>query len=213
MSTYLYDEALVKKISGWTDMAKLHVYGPNETSRIFETEADESSDKGIMLPMITLSRSRGYNIINGGTTKRPLSYDGATLSANDDYSTVLHAIPISLSYQLDVYARYAKEADVIMKDLVFNIVNYPAFTITIPKVNLKHTARITLNDTIDDNSDINERFIAGNFTRLSTYISVDDAYLWDARELKNAEIDLIIDDIYESKYDPYFPENLRGDSN
>ena len=38
-----------------------------------------------------------------------------------------------------------------------------------------------LNDTIDDNSDVPERFTIGNFTRLSLIITVDDAYLWDTR--------------------------------
>ena len=60
-----------------------------------------------------------------------------------------------------------------------------------------HTARITLNDTIDDNSDVPERFIIGNFTRLSLIITVDDAYLWDTRELHDVAIDLILDDSNE----------------
>ena len=50
---------------------------------------------------------------------------------------------------------------------------------------------------IDDNSDVPERFIIGNFTRLSLIITVDDAYLWDTRELHDVAIDLILDDSNE----------------
>ncbi len=34
---------------------------------------------------------------------------------------------------------------------------------------------------MEDNSDIPERFVLGNFTRLSLGITIPDAYLWDIR--------------------------------
>lgn len=280
MATYLYDEALLKKIKYWTQASNVHVYGANETKNLFEVIADETNDSPIELPIITIRRNRGYNIVDGGTTKRPLSYDGFSISDQEfdsyedaldfcttnglsenlilpksywvdgkkfntfalaaeyciehhidrtnihsatwekyyilskdihpNYTEAIRAIPISISYQLDVYSRYAKEADILMRNLVFNIINYPGFTITIPKANLVHTARLVLGDVIEDNSDIPERFIEGNMTRLTANLTVDNARLWDTRKLRNAKIDIILDDTYEQEYDIYFPENIQG---
>lgn len=207
MSTYLYDEALVKKIRDWTHATKIQVLGVNETSRLFEIIADENDDKPISLPLITISRGRGYNIINDGTTKRMMSYEGLSYDRHiyhkgtkDAYTTTssIMGIPISLSYQLDVYTNFAKEADILMRNLIFNLINYPAFEIEIPTSHANHIARITVNDTVEDNSDIPERFVAGNFTRLSLVITVDDAYLWDVRELHDVTIDLMLDTTNET---------------
>ena len=207
MSTSIYDKALLEKIEKWTSTTKLQVLGVNETTRLFEILGDTENDKAITLPMITISRNRGFNIINNGTTKRMMSYEGVSYDRNvynqgtsDAYSTTssIQAIPISLSYQLDVYTRYAKEADILIRNLVFNIINHPSFEVEIPNSNGQtHIARIMLNDTIEDNSDVPERFVIGNFTRLSLIITVDDAYLWDTRELHDVAIDLILDDSNE----------------
>ena len=78
MATYLYDEALLQKIKKWTHSTQLTVLGVNETTRLFEQIGDTTQDKPIELPLITISRSRGYNIINAGTTKRMMSYEGVS---------------------------------------------------------------------------------------------------------------------------------------
>lgn len=210
MSTYLYDEAIVNKFKEWTEVSQIQVYGPNETRRLFEVIADKNNDKPLKLPIISLVRDRGFKIINSGTTRRPLSYDGKLLNADEDSGTMLNAIPISVSYQVDIYTRYAKEADILVRNLIFNVVNYPALKVLVPKAmvydeELKdydyfyHTARIELgDDTVQDNSNEKERFIEGNFTKLSFLITIDDAYLWDTREHRNAEIEIQIDDRYET---------------
>ena len=76
MSAYLYDEALVKKFKNWTSSSKTQIYGPEETRRLYEIIADETTDSKIKLPFISISRNLGYDIIDNGTTRRPLSYDG-----------------------------------------------------------------------------------------------------------------------------------------
>jgi hypothetical protein len=202
MSTYLYDEALVKKFKNWTSSSKTQVYGPSETRRMFEIIADETTDSKIKLPFIAISRDYGYDIINDGTTRRPLSYDGVNrrYDPENKIMTIMNAIPIVLSYQIDVYARYAEEADILMRNLIFNIVNFPAMSIEVPDAGQSHTARISIaNTTITDKSNMPERFIEGNLTCLSVSIEIRDAYLWDVRQHRDAEIELRIDDIYENK--------------
>lgn len=273
MSTYLYDEGFLKKLNNWTEKADVHVYGVDETRSLFEIIADENNDDDIKLPIITLRRNRGYIIRDGGTSKRPLSYEGQTETETDfntyqlaldfcnekglnsdiikpksycihtnrfetyedakvycdsinapydiihtptyekyyidnidlqpETAKVVKVIPISILYQIDIYTRYELEADLLMRNLIFNIVNYPTFKVKVPKTELKHTASLTLNDTIEDNSDIPERFVKGNLTRLTAIVSIDDANLFDVRELHNVDIDIRIDDTYESEYSIY----------
>lgn len=202
MSAYLYDEALVQKFKNWTSSSKTQVYGPSETRRLYEIMADSTTDSDIKLPIIAISRDLGYEIINSGTTRRPLSYSGITRSYDEETSSakIVNAIPISITYRIDVYTRLAEEADILMRNLVFNIVNYPAMTIQVPDAELNHTARISFgSNTITDNSNMPERFIEGNLSVLSATISIEDAYLWDVRQHRNAEIEIRIDDLYESR--------------
>ena len=214
MSTYLYDEAIVNKFKSWVKNAQIEVFGPNEPSRVLEVVADKTNDRPITLPLIYIERDRGFNIINGGTTRRPLSYDGKDINADFSRSDVLNAIPISISYQVNVYTRYAKEADILIRNLIFNVINYPALEITVPGVDIVgnltqdeetnhkshthpfvHTARIEFGNTeIQDNSNEKERFIEGNYTKLSFLISINDAYLWDLRRHRTAEIEIRIED-------------------
>ncbi|MBQ6631062.1 MAG: hypothetical protein IJH55_02875, partial [Romboutsia sp.] len=125
MSTFLYDEAIVRKFKSWTHSSQIEIFGPNETSKVFELIADKNNDEPIKLPLIYIERDRGFNIINGGTTRRPLSYDGKDINVNKKQAEILNAIPISISYQVNVYTRYAKEADILVRNLIFNVINYP----------------------------------------------------------------------------------------
>lgn len=188
----LYDDALVEKLKYWTADAQIEVYGPNETTRLFEVMADKNDDKPIELPILCLSRDRGFTI--NETTKRPLTYDGKTIEADYETSLMLNAIPITLSYQLDIYTRYAEQMDILLNNLVFNLINYPSFTITIPNTDKEHTANLIIDGVVEDNSNIPERFIVGNFIRTTIRFVVKDAYLWNAQERHNVTIDLRIDD-------------------
>lgn len=181
MSVKLYDDAFISKLQNWTKDTAVSITGPNESRRLFEVIADNSNDKPIKLPLIALRRVGGFSILNTG--KRPLSFDGATLDANYEKASQLNGIPISIPYQLDVYTRYQNEADEYIRNLVFNIINYPKLDIVIPynNENYTHHSNIRLAGEVEDNSDIPERLISGQFVRYSMRIDIDDAYLFDVR--------------------------------
>jgi len=191
MSTKLYDDQLVEKLKEWSSKTSLHVYGPDDTRRLFEVIADGSNDEPIKLPIICLRRAGGYEILN--MNKKPLTYDGMTLDATIEKSLQLNAIPINIPYQLDVYARYFEEADAYMRDIVFNIINHPTFEVDIPynDAHIVHNTNIRLASNVENNSDIPERMIPGQFSRLTIDISIDDAYLWDARVRNNYLISVV----------------------
>ena len=188
MGVRLYDEALLQKLKRWTAGTQVNLTGVNETRRFFEMLADKNNDRPIQLPLIALSRSGGYAVQN--KNQRPLAHDGTNFRVNKDRSARLNAIPITINYQLDIYTRYLDEADEYARNFVFNIINYPKLNIEIPYEDQKftHDANMRLITDIEDNSDIPERLIPGQFSRFTIGINIDDAYLFDVRVNDNLSI-------------------------
>ena len=187
MAVRFYDDALASKIQNWIKDDSIKVLKPDETSRLFRMKADEGMDKPIALPIISLSRGTDIEILNVG--KKPLSYDGLRLRCYDKRGNEvmpsssaykLNAIPISISYNLDIYTRDLEECDEYMRNFVFNFVNYPKLTITIPynDVDIHHDSTVRLEPVVTDNSDIPERLFPSQFTRYTLRLVVDDAYLF-----------------------------------
>ena len=191
MSTYFYDIALLNKLRYWTDKTNLAIYGPDETRRLFEVIGTETNDSKIQLPLLCLRRSGGYEILN--INKKPMSHDGKIVANKDGLSTQFNAIPIQINYQLDVYAKFLQEADQYVRNLVFNLINYPTMKIKIPYGEdsyLTHYANVRVASTVEDNSSIPERMVPGLFTRLTLQLNIDDAYLWDVPVKSDTEIAL-----------------------
>lgn len=189
MGVRFYDNALLEKLKKWTAGTNTFLTGVNETKRMFETTLDKNNDKPIKLPLIALSRPGGYTILN--RNQKPLAHDGNALMRSETRGARVSAIPIGINYQLDIYTRYMDEADEYARNFIFNIINYPKLNIEIPYEGLKlltHDANIRLTSDVEDNSDIPERLIPGQFTRLTLGINIDDAYLFDVRIKDNLSI-------------------------
>ena len=188
MSIKLYDQALLAKLRNWTLDTQLTLTGVNESTKLFSTIADQSNDTSIKLPLIALSRPGGF-VINE-KYKQPKSYNGVTIAQTSQRGARLNAIQISIPYQLDIYARYQEEADEYIRNIVFNIVNYPVVNIEIPYYDfgITHTSNIRLSSDVEDNSDVPERLVSGQFTRYTLNLVIDDAYLFDIRLKDNLRI-------------------------
>ena len=189
MAVRFYDEAVFEKIKHWVKDPNMRILKPNETSRLFQLTADQTNDKPITLPLITLSRDNNMDIIS--TTKKALSYDGPHIAATTEKSELLNGIPIKLSYQLDIYTKYFAEADEYARNFIFNIINYPRISIEIPynDAKIRHDSTLLLESTVSDNSDIPERLISGQFTRMSLRFDIDDAYLFSVPFMDNWKIE------------------------
>ena len=199
MAIRYYDEALVEKIKSWVKDPNMKVLSPNDSTRLFQLKADLNNDKPLTLPFIAISRDSDIEIIN--TNKHALTYDGAHLEVDEDKSKQLNAIPIKISYQLDIYTKYFAEADEYLRNFIFNLINYPRLSIEIPYNNSKitHNFTIQLDSTVSDNSDIPERLIAGQFTRMSLKFYIDDAYLFSVPFMKNWRIEVGEVEIFNEK--------------
>ena len=193
MALYLYDEAFLNKLKSWSKNTNLHILGPDDTQKLFQIQADENGDNNIQLPSICLRLLGGFEILN--TNKQPLTYDGFTKEATIPKSLQLNVVPVNIRYQLDIYTRYFKEADEYMRNLIFNIINYPKLLVEVPynDIHFKHNAIIRIASDVIDNSDIPERLVSGQFSRFTLQINIDDAYIWDVRLRDNYIIDPIVE--------------------
>lgn len=188
MSVKLYDDALLEKLKNWTLDTSVMLTGVNESTKLFSAIADTTNDKPIQLPLIALSRPGGFVISD--KYKQPKSYSGVTVGYSQKKSAKLNAIKIAIPYQIDIYTRYQEEADEYIRNIVFNIINYPNVTIEIPyhDLGIKHDSNIRLSSDVEDNSDVPERLISGQFKRYTIGLVIDDAYLFDVRVKDNLRL-------------------------
>lgn len=187
MSIQLYDEAFVKKLQNWTLDTNINVLSPSNTQLLIQKIADDSNDAPIKLPIISLTRPGGFTI--NEPVKQPLSHNGKVIIAESNLG-VFNAIAISIPYQLDVYTRYLGEADELVRNLIFNIINYPMLKVELPyyDTNIVHNSTIRISGEVQNNSDIPERLVQGQFTRYSLDMVVDDAYLFDVKVAKEIKM-------------------------
>lgn len=195
MALNCYDEALYNKIQSWVKDPNMRILKPEETLESFRIRADKGDDGALKLPFIDISREKSFEILRLGRT--PLSCSGKIVGASKDVIIPLNAIPISLSYQIDIYTQDYAQSYVYLRELIFNLINHPKITITIPYngINFKHNAYIRTMSNVEDNSDIPERLFKTQFTRWTLSLTIDDAYLFSAPTLESAKIDSIYLDI------------------
>ena len=174
MSIRLYDEALTKKIQDWIVDPNVVVLGPDDSTKLFMWRSDITDDKPIELPLITLTRDTSVKF--DITAKRPMSFSGSTGKKSDH----LNAIPMTLTYQLNIYTRYREEADEYLRNFVFNFINHPRMVISIPynDSNLQQASFVAVEGTANDNSNIPERLVTGQFFRYTLNLTVSDAYMF-----------------------------------
>ena len=110
---------------------------------------------------------------------------------NSKVSKLLNAIPIKLTYQLDIYTKYFAEADEYARNFIFNFINYPKLSIEIPYNNAKvtHDSTVLVESTVSDSSDIPERLIAGQFSRMTIRLTIDDAWLFSVPFMDNWKVE------------------------
>lgn len=198
MSVALYDQALKQTIQRWVLDPNLTILGPDETKRLFQYKADKSGDKPLTLPLIAIGRDRDIDIQI--TAKRPMSHSGKVFNSDGNVSDHLNAVPITLRYQIDIYTRYQEEADEYIRNFVFQIINYPKLDIQIPYngSNLEYTSYLSLVNQITDNSDVAERLIPGQFTRMTLRVQLSDAYLFSYNKQSVPKV-FLLDDITDSQ--------------
>lgn len=186
MAIRYYDDIIAAKLKKWIpDSSKLRVLKTDETKRLFETKADDTNDKPIKLPFITLSRSNDIELLS--SIKNLRSFNGLTVSKTQESTLQMNVIPIKVEYQLDIYTKTYEEGDEYLRNFLFKLINNPQIVIDIPYNDawLRHTANIRVSENVSDTSDITERLFAGQFTRWSIQLELQDAFLFNVPYKKN----------------------------
>lgn len=199
MGLRYYDEAVYQLISSWVSDPNMRVLRPGETQALFSMTADMNNDKPLKLPLIALSRNSEIEILD--TKKSLLSFDGKHLKSTAKTTMQLNAIPVQLSYQIDIYCKNFDEADEYVREFVFGLINNPVIKIEIPynDNNIIQEANIRLNSTISDNSDITERLFRDQFTRFTIQFDILDAYLYSVPINNNKSVESSDLEIYKEK--------------
>lgn len=192
MAIRYYDEALANKINSWLPKSKnrkIQVLKPDEVKRLFSIEADERNDKPIQLPLIAISRETQIDVMH--PTKRAMSFDGMMLKSDGKHTLQLDAVPISLTYQVDIYTRHFDEGDELLRELIFKIINNPQLTITLPynNQNLIQVCAMKMQGQVEDTSSISERLFSGQFTRWTLRLDIDGAYLYSIPYVDNVKVE------------------------
>lgn len=183
---------------------------PDETKRLFSIEADERNDKPIQLPLIALSRETQIDILH--PTKRPMSFDGMMLKSDGEHTLQLDAIPISLTYQMDMYTRHYDEGDELLREMLFKLINNPQLVIELPYNNqkLRQVCAIKMQSQVEDTSAISERLFSGQFTRWTLRFNIDGAYIYSIPYVDNVHIEEHFE-VAQNKQNPfdYIEEDLK----
>ena len=208
MAINYYDEAVTQKIKNWlADSSNLRVLSPDESNRLIQLAAEDSSDKPLKLPVIALSRNKDIELESA--IKQNKSFDGLIIDRDETTATTVHlnVIPIKTTYQLDIYTKRRIEADEYVRQYLFKLINNPQIIIEIPYNNyiVKHTANLRVLNTISDTSDIPTHVFAGQFYKWTIQLELQDGFLFSIPQKRgwriiSAEVtaaDKIVDPTYE----------------
>lgn len=213
---YLYDESLINKFNSIFSNSKKKIYITN-TEDVFNLEAYLKDNDTVKLPIISIVRS-GTSL----SDNRPhyMKFNGLVSKLEEgDIATHIKAIPIRISYQIDVWTESRLENDLIVRELVFYFSTNPTLSINIPynNANVEHVFNIFIDNDIEDNSDISEHKNRGRYFRQTLVFYTDDAYMWKADKDKLAIVDEIVLDVKNDGSSDYTSEIIdiekKGDSN
>ena len=187
MAINYYDEAITQKIKNWlADSSKLRVLSPDETNRLIQVTAEDSNDKPLKLPLISISRNKDIEI--NSTIKQNKSFDGLIIGKDEETSATIHlnVIPIKTTYQLDIYTKKRIEADEYVRQYLFKLINNPQIVIEIPYNNylVKHTANLRVLNTVSDTSDISTHVFPGQFYKWTIQLELQDGFLFSIPQKK-----------------------------
>ena len=200
MGVRFYDQALLEKFQKWVKDPNMTILGPSDINRTFQIIADKKQDKEVRLPLIILSRNPSFMV--GNISKQPLTHNAYRYVDSADHSKTvqINAVPITLNYQIDIISRYYEEADEYVRNFIFNLINYPKLSVTIPYngIDYVHNSSISMNPEIVDNSDNSQRLFQGQFSNWTIKFDIDNAYLFSVPITRTWEITEIELDVKEN---------------
>lgn len=196
MSVYSYDEAIISDLRMIVQDNRIHIVPPDNLFRLL---ARTDSDR-VEFPAISVTR-RGWSLSD--SHPQMMKFDGTLLShdeVNNRYIR-LQAIPINISYQMDIWTKTRLENDSIMRELIFYYSTHPTLNVKIPygQDTYYHKFNIFFDSDIEDNSDIANHINTGEYFRQTISFYTDDAYLWKSSSRGPTTVDIHLTDELNNK--------------
>ena len=180
MSAYLYDEAVVKDLRRIVGDSRIKIMPVNNAFDVIP----RTDNDNFTLPLITLTRT-GWTIqsLNNNHSAR---YEGAVAEISyepNKYCDLnlkrVQFVPMTISYSLDVWTRYRQENDEIVRELYWYYLTSPTLEITVPyDLGFDHHFNLFVEQEVEDNSDISQHMVKGEYFRQTLNLFTDDAKLW-----------------------------------
>lgn len=172
---YLYDRAVVDKFREIFRDPRITVQPPENAIRY--TAQLENDD--VTFPLISINRTNWS--VRDSDINWAQSRTGIADHINDNNTvSVMRAIPIQMSYQLDIYTVDRITNDEIYRELIFYFLKHPTLEVEIPyTLDNKHVFNLVMDSDITDNSDTVEHINKGVLYRYTSTWNVTDAYLFE----------------------------------
>lgn len=184
---YAYDKALVEDLRARfnsspvdSEVNKNVQIGPAE--QMFNI-IGSLEDDNIIMPFISLERQdwqlnldrQGYQTFVGDEVYTRLD------SENKPVEVRAQAIPITINYRLSVWSEDRITNDALCREILFYYHLRPTLMVYVGHgINMAHKFNIYFNSGIEDNSDIANHTVRGQYFRQDMTLYTDDAYLWRA---------------------------------
>lgn len=205
---YDYDNAIVQDLRNIThnDKRNIYIIPPED---YFDLNAMMNKDN-IKLPLISLTRP-SWSLLD--RKPQTMIFDGFLAEADKEKDLIknIQAIPISISYQLDIWTNNRKENDMIMRELIWYYTLNPTLCVNIPYKNIDypHEFNIFFDNEIEDNSDIVEHKNQGRLFRQTIGFYTDDAYLWKIKERRFTKLDVVTVEINDREEEVAYVGNQK----
>lgn len=177
---FTYDKALYKKIKSLYD----ETYYIDTYENAFEVNAKAHEGK-VLLPMISIYRLGDYSIamdmyndvaVRDGVTW----YETKGKAEFPDQRVAMHILPVTLQYQIDVWATRRDVVDGLTAELLMEFKERPHFSTKIQDMGKKAIPiefDFLIDENVTDNSSITEFDEEGRFYRLTLTGNVPSAFI------------------------------------
>jgi hypothetical protein len=195
MSLLNYDKALFGKITGVYD--EVIFASPDES---FKQNALKN-DGRVLLPFISVWRLPEFTI-NRQTYNDSRVRQGSTLRLGTEANSPLRAargVPVTLTYQLDVYSNKRTTCDGIASELILHLLEHPYINVNIDGLdrNFVQQFEIIVSDSVNDNTSVSEFEDTGRIYRLTLEITLNDAVIYRIDRHDNKQVEKVLVDIVD----------------
>lgn len=176
MSAYLYDEALVAKLTKITEDSRIRVISPSDTISLL---AQINKDK-VEFPAIIVTRGP-INLFQD--TRNQYAYlKGESVKLNEDSSmTKIKVLPMRMTWTINIYAVDRYSCDEITRELVYYLMTYPRCFVQVPYgIDIPQNFDLILDNDIEDNSDLEGYMNTGEYFRETLTVRTENAHYFSS---------------------------------